>query len=310
MGEGWTPLITTQVDGQTIHLKLESLNPTGSFKDRGATLVVSLLKAQKVNVVHDDSSGNAGVALAAYSARAGIAARIFVPAGASPVKLGQIALYGAQLDTIPGPRSAATVASQEAANTGTSYYASHIYHPFAILAYKSTAYELWEQLGHRAPDAIILPLGHGSQLLGLARGFEALLAAGLIARLPRLIGVQARACAPLWQRYHQLSREAASEQPTLAEGIRIIEPVRVESILEAVKVSNGDIVSVDEDTILDGLRQLAKRGISAEPTSAVVWPALKQATTNLPDDALIVLSITGSGYKTPHLDKIANHSDF
>ena len=311
LGEGWTPLVPVQVNGRTVHLKLESLNPTGSFKDRGASLLASILRASGIGSVHDDSSGNAGAALAAYAARAGLSARIFVPAYASPVKRAQIALYGAQLEEVPGPRSAATRAAQQAAESGDSYYASHVYNPFSVLAYKSLAYELWEQLGHRAPDVIIAPLGHGTQILGLAEGFEDLFRAGLIERRPALIGVQARACAPLWRQYHPgaAGTGTVSEGETVAEGIRILNPVRAGQILAVIKRSKGDIIAVEEEAILGGLRELAKYGIAAEPTSAVVWPALKQIMETQPEDALIALSITGSGFKTPGLETLLQHTD-
>jgi threonine synthase len=303
LGEGWTPLIGAQVDGRMIHFKLESLNPTGSFKDRGAALLVTMLKARGVKTAHDDSSGNAGAALAAYAARAGLAARLFVPASASPAKLAQIALYGAELNAIEGPRSAATVAAHEAAGAGESAYASHVYNPFSIMGYRTIAYEMWEQLGFHAPDAVIMPLGQGTQLVGVADGFADLLKAGLIEHTPRLIGVQAEACAPLWQRMHRgdAPGETVKEGKTLAEGIRIVEPVHAGRILAAITGSGGDIVVVSERAIRDGLRKLAGLGISAEPTSAVVWAALKQAAEGFTRDAVIVVPITGSGYKTPNL---------
>jgi threonine synthase len=158
-------------------------------------------------------------------------------------------------------------------------------------------------LGFRAPDAVVMPLGQGTQLVGVADGFADLLKAGLIERTPRLIGVQAEACAPLWQRMHRgdTPGEAVKEGKTLAEGIRIVEPVHAGRILAAITGSGGDIVAVSEAAIRDGLRKLAGLGISAEPTSAVVWAALKQAAERFAGDAVIVVPITGSGYKTPNL---------
>jgi threonine synthase len=309
LGEGWTPLIATQVGGRTVHLKLESLNPTGSFKDRGAALLVTMLRAQGIDNIHDDSSGNAGAALAAYAARAGLSARLFAPASASPAKLSQIRIYGAELSTIAGPRSDAAKASVEAAEAGTSVYASHIYNPFAIQGYKTIAYELWEQLGFQPPDVIIVPLGHGSQILGLADGFADLVAAGLITDLPRLIGVQAETCAPLWRLYHQNgdADEVTTEGQTMAEGIRILDPIRATDVLKAIRNSDGDVVCVSEEAIRNGLLQLAKRGISAEPTSAVVWPGFEQVAEHIPEETILVLSITGSGFKTPDLDTLLEH---
>jgi len=297
LGEGWTPMVQMESEHPLLYAKLEGSNPSGSFKDRGASVLVSLLKSLAIESVHDDSSGNAAAALAAYSARANMQARLFVPAAASAVKLAQIALYGARLEPVPGPRSAATIASQEASKNGESFYASHIYHPFSILGYRTLAYELWEQLGRQAPDAVIVPLGHGSQLIGLAQGFTELKRAGLITNDPQLIGVQPEACAPLWASLNHVSN--ADELETLAEGIRILDPVRSKEVLAAVTASQGDIVTVSEAEISKGLRSLAMQGFYVEPTSAVVWPAYLKVKDRFRDDARIILSLTGSGLKTP-----------
>lgn len=300
LGEGWTPLIRVSLGDRIVNLKLEGLNPTGSFKDRGASLLVSLLKAHGITAVHDDSSGNAGAALAAYAARAGIRARLFVPDYASPVKLAQIELYNADLERVGGPRTNASIAAQRAAVAGDSFYASHIHQPMAVWGFTSLAYELWEQLDQRAPDAVIVPLGQGAQLLGLAWGFGQLKAAGAIDTLPRLYGVQSVQCAPLWQALHG-EQGYPAEGETIAEGIRISRPVRAESVLSAVRESGGDILAVEESSIVEALLDLAEHGVSAEPTSAVVWAVLPQISQRLPQSATIVLSISGSGLKTPHV---------
>ncbi|NDJ33845.1 MAG: pyridoxal-phosphate dependent enzyme [Chloroflexi bacterium] len=296
LGEGWTPLIRLPGEQERVFLKLEGLNPTGSFKDRGASVLVSVLAAEGARGVHDDSSGNAGAALAAYSAAAGLNARLYVPAYASPAKLNQISLYGAALHPVEGPRSAATqaaVAEQETA------YASHAHHPFIIAANRTIAYEIWEQLGRNAPDVVVMPVGHGTQLLGVARGFNALRDAGLIERVPRLIGVQAEACAPLYARLH--GESGAGEGQTLAEGIRIINPVRGDAVVRAAVDSGGTIITVSEDAIVSGLRALAQRGIFGEPTCAVVWPAYEALRPTLSPGSTVILSITGNGLKTPDL---------
>jgi threonine synthase/molybdopterin converting factor subunit 1 len=307
LGEGWTPLISINDLGRDIRLKLENLNPTGSFKDRGASLLTSILKHQGVERVHDDSSGNAGAALAAYAARAGLAAQVFSPGSVSPNKRAQIRLYGATLTAVDGSRPAAAQAAREAADGGHSYYASHVFNPFAVLAYKSLAYELWEQMGYVAPDIVIIPVGHGTQLLGMARGFQDLLTTGHIDHLPRLVGVQAQACAPIWHQFQQGTTASypAGENLTLAEGVEIINPIRGKQVLKAITVSGGEVVAVSEDEIRLGVHELAHHGILAEPTSAIVWPALKHIATRTPAHLSIVLSITGSGLKAPDLQRFA-----
>jgi threonine synthase len=223
------------------------------------------------------------------------------------VKLAQMSLYGAEVVTPEGPRSAAAQAALEAAESGQSHYASHVYNPLTILGMKSLAYEIWEQLGSRPPDAVIMPAGHGTQLLGMAAGFRDLMDAGVIDRPPRLIGVQAAACAPLWSAFAE-SPDGATENPTLAEGVRIVEPVRADSILAAVRESEGSIVAVEEAEIMDGMRDLAQLGVLVEPTSAVVVPALKRVKETLQPDAIVVLSLTGSGFKAPALEDVAQEA--
>ncbi|HYL81743.1 MAG TPA: pyridoxal-phosphate dependent enzyme, partial [Candidatus Acidoferrum sp.] len=176
-------------------LKLEFLFPSGSFKDRGACLMLSHMRQIGVREAVEDSSGNAGAAVAAYAARAGIACRIFVPSSTSEGKLTQIRSYGAVVVTITGTRE--DVAQAARAEAEHRYYASHVFNPFFFQGTKTFAFEVWEQLGFRAPDCLILPVGHGTLYLGAYLGFRDLLEAGQIPRLPRLIGIQAEQCAPL-----------------------------------------------------------------------------------------------------------------
>jgi len=275
-------------------------NPTGSFKDRGSALLISFFKARGVEVALEDSSGNAGASCAAYAARAGLKARVFVPEAASGPKRAQIEAYGAEVVRIMGPRSNAAAAVVRAldrvgpeANTG---YASHSFLPFNLPGYATAAFEIYAQLGE-APGAVVVPVGQGGLLLGLGRGFEAIKNAGLIERLPRLVGVQARACAPLWAlaSFGAAGLGWVAEAPTLAEGIRISRPERGDAVLKMVEGSHGMFLAVDEEEILPGRDELARRGFYVEPTSAVVWGGLAQVAGQLPDP--IVLVLTGAGLK-------------
>ncbi|MGC8787833.1 MAG: pyridoxal-phosphate dependent enzyme, partial [Anaerolineae bacterium] len=151
MGEGATPLLLEEWNGLRVGFKLEFLNPTGSFKDRGTSLLVSFLRAWGIRDVVDDSSGNAGASLAAYGARAGFRVRIFAPAHTSAAKRAQIQVYGAELIPVEGPRSNATEAALEAVRAG-AYYASHAYHPMFLEGVATMGYELFEQLGRRTPE--------------------------------------------------------------------------------------------------------------------------------------------------------------
>ena len=291
LGEGGTPLVSADLDGRTVHFKLEYLNPTGSFKDRGMAVMLTALRAIGVREAVEDSSGNAGASFAGYAARAGIRARVFVPAQASGPKRVQIAAHGAEVVPVEGPRSKAAEAVQAAAASG-SYYASHIYNPLGLAGNATAAYEIWEQLGH-APESIVLPVGHGTLLIGLHRGFIALKAAGLIERLPRLVGVQAMACAPLWavQNYGRDGLAWVTEGETIAEGIRVVHPLRGDAVLAAIAESGGTMLAVDDPAIQVGRDSLARLGFYVELTSAVVWEALKQ----VPGEVVVML--TGHGLK-------------
>ena len=292
LGEGMTPLVEARWGDLPVLLKCEFLNPTGSFKDRGTTVLVTALAAAGVDHVVEDSSGNAGCSLAAYAARAGIRATIYVPAHASPVKQAQIAAYGAQRVPVPGPRSQAARAVLEAAASG-AVYASHVYHPLIHAGMKTAAYEIWEQLGGRLPDAVVLPVGHGSLLLGLAQGF-----AELGGRVPRLFGVQAAACAPLAAAWEAGVADPlpVPEGETVAEGVRIAAPVRGRAILEAIRRSGGAVLAVSDAEALAARERLAHQGFFVEPTSALAVAALDPLRPRL--EGTVVVILTGSGFKS------------
>jgi threonine synthase len=295
LGEGGTPLLWGQAFDHQVAFKLEYQNPTGSFKDRGSAVIASLLLAHKVSQAVEDSSGNAGASFAAYAARAGLQARIYIPESASGPKRAQIEAYGAQVVPVSGPRSNAAEAVQRAAQEG-QVYASHAYLPHGLLGYATIAYELIDQLG-QPPGTVIAPVGQGNLLLGIGRGFSALKQAGRLSSYPCLVGVQARACAPLWavSKYGAAGLAWVTEGETLAEGVRLKHPVRGDIVLRAVEASQGFFVAVEEDDILPGRDHLARQGLYVEPTSALVWDALNQVVGHVTEPIVAVL--TGSGYK-------------
>jgi threonine synthase len=294
LGEPITPLLPwPALPGS--HLKLEFLLPTGSFKDRGACVMLTRMKGLGIRAAVEDSSGNAAAAVAAYAARAGIACRIFVPASASSGKLAQIATYGAEVVPVPGSREDVAAAARKEAER--SYYASHVFNPYFFQGTKSFAFEIWEQLGFRAPDQLILPVGHGTLYLGAYLGFRDLLKAGEIPRLPRLIGIQAEPCAPLVAAW--CGRPAARPGSTIAEGIRIAAPDRAGAILQACRESDGELLTVSEEEIISSLFRLGRAGLYVEPTAAVAPAgALKLAAAGrLPAEGITVIPLTGSGLK-------------
>jgi threonine synthase len=296
LGEGDTPLVWSDFQGRRIGFKLESLNPTGSFKDRGSAVLVSWLLAAGVDSAVEDSSGNAGASFAAYASRAGMRGKVFVPATASGPKRFQIEAYGAEVIPVPGPRSRAAEAVLEAVQNG-AVYASHAYLPQGTAGFATIAYELLEQIG-KAPGAVLLPVGHGSLLLGIYLGFQALLAARVISRLPKLIGIQAAVCAPLWQADQEgwPQPHAVPEGKTLAEGVAIANPYHGQAVLEAVRDCAGFFLHVEEREILPAQKLLAQQGFYVEATSALVGAGLEQLTGEIPDPIIVI--ITGHGLKS------------
>jgi threonine synthase len=295
LGEGDTPFFWDDAMNIEIGFKLESMNPTGSYKDRGTAVLVSQLAAYGVKTAVEDSSGNAGASFAAYCARAGIKARVFVPESASGPKRRQIEQYGAELISIPGPRSEAAKAVLRAVETG-EVYGSHAFLPFGIPGIASIAYELLEQTKGRI-GTVIAPAGHGALLLGIMRGFEALQNAGKIKNIPYMVGVQAENCSPMAQAFsfglEKLT--VAAEGNTIAEGVRVSRPVRARAILNEMQPGKGEIVSIPEEEIIPACSQLAGKGIYAEPTSALAWAALRHVKKELPRP--IILIISGNGLK-------------
>ena len=306
LGEGRTPLLFADTLGRRIAFKCEFLNPTGSFKDRGMSVLLTFLKSRGVTAALEDSSGNAGASFAAYAARAGIDGSVYVPASASGPKLEQIRAYGAQMFPIEGSRSDVTRAVEKAVSPPSGLakllpqnlpaYASHAAMPHVLVGYATAAYEIYEQLGG-APGAVLCPVGQGGLFLGLYRGFLALHRAGLIDCIPRMVGLQARACAPMWvlSTAGSAALGFVTEGPTVAEGICIRLPLRAGALLQVTEAGHGEFVVIDESDILPGRDQLAKRGLYVEPTSATVWNALEQTLPRLPDPVVAVL--TGSGLK-------------
>jgi threonine synthase len=295
LGEGNTPVVWARAFGRSIAFKCEFLNPSGSFKDRGSALIAAWMRWHGVNEVVEDSSGNAGASIAAYSARAGIKAHVFVPESSSGPKRRQIEAYGAELVPIPGSRSDVARAVERQADAG-SVYASHSFLPFNLPGYATVAYEVMEQLG-QLPGTVITPAGQGGLLLGLARGFNAIRIGNNFVAGPRLIGVQAQACAPLWAHFKNKknSSDIIDSISTIAEGVRVSDPLRKKAVLAVVQASGGTIFATEEQDILQGQSALAVKGFYVEPTSAIVWSALEHLIDGLPDTIVVIL--TGSGLK-------------
>jgi threonine synthase len=306
MGEGCTPLLERDWGDLRPLFKCEWFSPTGSFKDRGASVMLSFLRESGVRAVLEDSSGNGGSAIAGYGAAGGMRVKVLAPAYASPAKIAQVRAYGAEVELVEGPREAT---QQEAIRQSAKiFYASHNWQPFFIEGVKTLAYELWEDFGLRAPDAVIVPVGAGSLLLGLHFGFAELLRAGQIARLPRLFAAQPANCAPVSASFAVGADGPVSCEflPTIAEGTAIKAPLRLRLMLKALRETGGEAVAVPEPEIVAALRRLAAQGLFVEPTSATAAAALDRlhAAGKLDSRERVVVVLSGSGLKAA--DVVAN----
>lgn len=299
LGEGCTPLVEQSWGDLRPFFKLEWLNPTGSFKDRGSSVMLSFLRQIGVSAVLEDSSGNGGSSVAGLGAAGGMRVKILAPASTSPAKIVQVRAYGAEVQIVEGPREEAEAEAIRQSNQ--TFYASHNWQPFFLEGTKSLAYELWEDLGFKAPDNIIMPVGAGSSLLGCALGFRELLKAGQIAKLPRLFAAQPLNCSPI-----DASFKAGVDTPirrdvhkTIAEGTAIKHPMRLREIIGALRESNGGTIALTEGEIVAALRRLARHGLFAEPTSASAAAALEKLSSVgiVEASQTTIVILTGTGLK-------------
>ncbi|MFC3125035.1 pyridoxal-phosphate dependent enzyme [Pseudoroseomonas globiformis] len=296
LGEGCTPLLPGEWDGLPVRFKCEWFMPSGSFKDRGASVMLSLLREQGIDHVLEDSSGNGGAAIATYAAAGGMRAKIMVPESTSPAKTVQSRAMGAAIELVPGSRQ--DCADAAVAQARDIFYASHNWHPFFLHGTKTLAYELWEDLGFRAPDNIIIPCGAGSNVLGCGIGFGELLRAGEITRLPRLFAAQPAHCGPIAREFLGMPPEEA--RPTIAEGTAIAQPIRASEVMGFLRESQGGAVLLEEEEIVAATRGLARRGLYAEPTCAQAAAAFGRlvADGTIGRDEVTVVVLTGTGLKS------------
>ena len=305
-GERFTPLHSMVFYGVPVWAKMDFLLTTGSFKDRGAFMMVNKCRELGITRIVEDSSGNSACAMAAYSALAGIEAHIFMPAGNSSAKTVQVRTYGATLHKVPGTRSDCARAAEEAAKN--SYYAAHTWNPYFLHGTKTVIYEIMEQSHWQAPDVIIVPVGSGSQFLGIWLGLQEMKRAGVISRYPRLVAVQSEHCAPLKNFMEGQQTPQLPKEPILAEGIAIRQPPRLRQILQAINETGGETVTVTDRQIVDALKASARQGVYIEPTSAAAVAAVEQLKDRLQKEERVVVSLTGHGLKaTSRVEKIPDN---
>ena len=300
MGEGCTPLVKKEFAGASCHFKLEWFAPTGSFKDRGTSVMLSMLKQQGIHHVLEDSSGNGGCSVAGFGAAGGIKTCICVPDSTSPSKIAQVRAYGAEVVLVPGPREATEAKAIEMSQE--IFYSSHNWHPFFLQGTKTLGYEIWEDFAFNLPDNIIIPGGAGSNVLGCWIAFKELMASGEIKKMPRIFLSQPANCAPIHTGF-QAGAEGLVETeyaPTVAEGTAIKKPIRMRKILKALRESDGGTAAIPEEEIIETSLELAKSGIYTEPTSAHAAAAFKRFLSDgtIKADEKTVVILTGTGIKT------------
>ncbi|MFA6646079.1 MAG: threonine synthase [Sphaerochaetaceae bacterium] len=299
MGEGGTPLIRLEK-----HLwgKADYFMPTLSFKDRGAVVLVAAMSKLGVKHCIIDSSGNAGTAIAAYSARANISCEVFVPIETNAQKIAQIEAYQATIHRIEGGREATAQAALDRVELTHAFYASHVYNPLFWEGTKTYLYEIFEQCEGNLPQVLVVPVGNGTLLMGLTIALEELKSWGFITKFPLVVAVQAANCDPLAKASSRGLPEVPpiNNKPTVADGIAITHPLRETQILEALRFLRGTFITVTEEQILFAQRALALRGVFVEKTSAVNYAGYLNMLEQRKElkDVATVIPLCGSGLKS------------
>lgn len=306
LGEGRSPLqrldrLIADLDLPEIYAKNESLNPTGSFKDRGTVVAVHIAADLGIRRIGTVSTGNMAVSTAAYGARAGIKTIVLVKPDTPPEKLLSAGVHGAGLIQVAGDYGRLFKESLEIGRRhGISFMNST--DAFRVEGYKIVGMEIFEQMGRSVPEWIFVPVSSGGHLIGLIKSFRELKDEGLIDRLPRFVGVQARGCNPLAESFRSGAETFAPiEKPrSVAQSIINPAPPGGKIALKWIRELDGKILDASDEEILDAQRMLAEReGLFCLPASAVTLAGMLQlhrGNTFSPDDR-VVLVITGSGAK-------------
>lgn len=310
MGEGDTPLVgaprlAAHIDLPRLQLKLEGLNPTASFKARGMAVAVARNRELGAGAFVVPSAGNAGGALAAYAAAAGVAATVVMPVDAPHLNKAEVVFCGAELVLVRGLISdCGAIAKRIAAETGAFNLAT-LAEPYRVEGKKTMGLELAEQLGWTLPDVIVYPTGGGTGLVGMWKAFAELEAIGLIGpRRPRLVSVQAAGCAPIVSAFERGDRFARPwpDAATAASGLRVPSALGDFLILDAVRASGGTAIAVSEDDIAAMRGDAGRLGagyVSPETAAALAGAARLRAAEWIVRDDHVVVFDTGAGYKYP-----------
>ena len=306
LGEGTTPLLPAPRLGEAVGVpdlwvKDEAANPTGSFKARGLSAAVTRAVRSGATRFVLPTAGNAGVAAAAYGAKAGATVRVYAPRTTPRPLLGQIAAYGAQLELVDGHIGDCGKLAKEYAAQTLAMDLSTLREPYRIEGKKTLGLEIAEQLGWRLPGAIIYPTGGGTGLIGMWKAFLELIAAGWVkGPMPRLFTVQSAGCAPVVKAFEAGAEkcEAWKDPETIAAGLRVPSPLGGALMLKALRESRGGAVAVSDQDLTEGQRQLSTlEGVDACPEGGAAVAAVKVLVERgrLARDERVVVFNTGAG---------------
>lgn len=309
LGEGWTPLVHATRLGDTLglpnlYIKDESLNPTNSFKARGLSAAVTKAHLLGAKVLSIPTAGNAGNAMAAYAAAAGITAKVFMPKDVKTPFIRECELYGADVTLVDG---LITDAGRIAAETGKPlgwYDVSTLKEPYRIEGKKTMGYEVAEQMGWTLPDWIIYPTGGGTGMVGMWKAFAEMSALGWIdpVKRPKMVTVQASGCAPIIKAYHEGAERSVlfPNAHTVADGLRVPKAIGDFLVLRAVRESGGAAVAVDDPDMVQGMKDIGRlEGVSAAPEGGAALHALRvlMAQGRIQPHESVVLFNTGGALK-------------
>jgi threonine synthase len=308
LGEGFTPLLAARGLGAragipSLFVKDEAGNPTGSFKARGLAVAVSMAKALGASEVCLPSAGNAGGALAAYAARGGLRAHVFMPSDAPRAFLMEAEAYGAHVETVDGLITDAGKVCAERAREHGWFECATLKEPYRLEGKKTMGYEIAEQMGWKLPDAILYPTGGGTGLIGMWKAFEEMEAMGFVgAKRPRMYAVQAEGCAPIVKAFSEGLDEAPMWEGarTLAHGLRVPKALGDFLMLRALRKSHGAGVAVSEAEIVAGVKEAgSSEGLFVAPEGGACVAALHKlkASGHLSADDTVVIFNTGTGLK-------------
>ena len=305
--EGATPLVAAPAlsarlgRGIKVHLKVDGLNPTGSFKDRGMTMAVSKAKEAGAEAVICASTGNTSAAAAAYARRGGMRAFVLIPDGyVAQGKLAQALLYGAEVLAVRGNFDRALTIVRELADRYPVTLVNSL-NPYRLEGQKTAAFEVVDVLGD-APDWLCIPMGNAGNISAYWMGFKEYKRAGRSKLLPRMMGFQAAGSAPL------VSGTTVENPDTIATAIRIGNPANREKALKVREESGGGFAAVSDSEILDAYRFLGREeGVFCEPASAASVAGLLKRAEEVPAGARVVCVLTGNGLKDP--TSAIDHSD-